>query len=146
MGCCRTILTDQTKYWQTANEKSALRQSIILTPCFSHLVHLLRIERLRLKAGTALPADELRAEADLALKQQNPLTALDGFYNASVALTDTLDLDPTVPHAGTMKQATLVREDLPIDDMVVTAVRYRPDLEALRTLIAAAEADKGATI
>lgn len=90
---------------------------------------LLRIERLRLKAGTALQADELRAEADLALKQQNLLNALNGFYNASVTLTVTLDLDPTVmlvPRAGTMRQATLVREDLPIDEMLVTAVRYRP--------------------
>jgi outer membrane protein TolC len=110
---------------------------------------LLRIERLRLKAGTALPADELRAEADLALKQQNLLTALNGFYGASVALTVTLDLDPTVmlvPRAGAIRQATLVQEALPIDDMLVTAVRYRPDLEAVRTLLAAAEADKGATI
>jgi outer membrane protein TolC len=72
---------------------------------------LLRIERLRLKTGTGLPADELRAEAAL---------------------------------AG--KQASLVREDLPIDDMLVTAVRYRPDLEAVRALLAAAEADKGATL
>lgn len=110
---------------------------------------LLRIERLRLKAGTALPADELRAKADVALKQQNLLTALNGFYDASVALTVTLDLDPTVmlvPRAGTVRQAKLVREDLPIDDMLVTAVRYRPDLEAVRTLLAAAEADKGATM
>jgi outer membrane protein TolC len=110
---------------------------------------LLRIERLRLKAGTALPADELRAKADVALKQQNLLTALNGFYDASVALTVMLNLDPTVmlvPRAGTVRQATLVREDLPIDDMLVTAVRYRPDLEAVRTLLAAAEADKGATM
>jgi hypothetical protein len=59
-----------------------------------------------------------------------------------------LHLDPTVmlvPRAGTMKQAMLIREDLPIDDMLVVAVRYRPDLEAVRTLLAAAEADKGAT-
>jgi len=110
---------------------------------------LLRIERLMLKAGTALPADELRAQADLALKQQNLLKAVNGFYDASVALTVTLDLDPTVmlvPWAGTMSQATLVREDLPIDEMLVTAVRYRPDLEAVRALLAAADADKGATI
>lgn len=110
---------------------------------------LLRIERLMLKAGTALPADELRAEADLALKQQNLLKAVNGFYDASVALTVTLDLDPTVmlvPLAGTMKQAMLVREDLPIDEMLVTAVRYRPDLEAVRALLAAADADKGSTI
>jgi outer membrane protein TolC len=110
---------------------------------------LLRIERLRLKTGTALPADELRAEADLALKQQNLLAALNDFYDASAALTVTLHLDPAVmlvPRAGTMRQAMLVREDLSIDDMLVTAVRYRPDLQAVRTLVAAAEADKGATI
>ena len=110
---------------------------------------LLRIERLRLKTGTGLPADELRAEAALAGAQQDLLTALNGFYDTSVTLTVTLHLDSTVmlvPRAGTMTQTTLVREDLPIDDMLVTAVRYRPDLEAVRTLWAAAQADKGAAV
>lgn len=110
---------------------------------------LLRIERLRLKTGTGLPADELRAEAALAGTQQDLLTALNSFYNASVTLTVTLHLDPTVmlvPQAGTMMQATLVRDDLPIDDMLTNAVHYRPDLEAVRTLLAAAQADKGATV
>ena len=109
---------------------------------------LLRIERLRLKTGTGLPADELRAEATRAGKQQDLLTALNGFYDASIALTVTLHLDPTVmlvPRTGTMKQATLIREDLPIDDMLITAVHYRPDMEAVRALLAAAEADKGST-
>jgi outer membrane protein TolC len=110
---------------------------------------LLRIERLRLSAGTGLPADEQRAEAALAGRQQDLLTALNGFYNASVKLTVTLHLDPTVmlvPRAGPMRQATLVRDDLPIDDMLTSAVRYRPDLEAVRTLLAAARADKSATV
>jgi outer membrane protein TolC len=91
----------------------------------------------------------LRAKANLSGKQQDLLNALNGFYNASVALTVTLHLDPTVllvPREGTMKQATLVREDLSIDEMLVAAVRYRPDLEAVRTLLGAAEADKGATV
>ena len=44
---------------------------------------LLRIERLRLKTGTGLPADELRAEAALADAQQELLTALNGFYDTS---------------------------------------------------------------
>ena len=39
-----------------------------------------------------------------------------------------------------------VEVPLPIDDMLVTAVRYRPDLEAVRTLWAAAQADQGATV
>lgn len=110
---------------------------------------LLRIQRLRVKAGAGLPADELRAEAALAGKQQDLFTALNGFSNASVALTVTLRLDPTVmlaPRVGSMMQATLVREDLPIDEMLVAAVRYRPDLEAVRILLEAAEADRGATI
>ena len=109
---------------------------------------LLRINRLKLKTGTGLPVDVLRAEADLALKQQTLLTALNGFYNASVALTVTLDLDPTVmlvPVKGSMRETTLVRESLPIDALLVTAVHYRPDLQAVRLLLAASEADTGAT-
>lgn len=107
---------------------------------------LLRIERLKLKTGTGLPADELRAEAALAGAQQDLLTALQGFYDSSVTLTVTLHLDSTVmlaPRAGVMKQTALVRQDLPIDDMLLTAVRYRPDVEAVRMLWAAAQADKG---
>jgi outer membrane protein TolC len=52
----------------------------------------------------------------------------------------------SVSGCADLKQTTLVREDLPIDDMLVTAVRYRPDLEAVRTLWAAAQADQGATV
>jgi outer membrane protein TolC len=110
---------------------------------------LLRIDRLQFKTGTGLQVDVLRAEAALALKQQNVLTALNGFYNASVSLTVTLDLDPTVmlvPKTGSMRAMALVREDLSIDDMLVDAVRFRPDLEAVRSLFAAADADAGATI
>ncbi len=109
---------------------------------------LLRLERLRAKTGTGLPVDELRAEAALALRRQNVLTALNAFYNASVALTGTLYLDPTVmlvPRAGSVRQKALVREDLSIDQMLFTATYYRPDLEAVRALAAAADADTGAT-
>jgi outer membrane protein TolC len=110
---------------------------------------LLRIARLRTKTGTGLPVDEFRAEAALAARRQNLLAALNVFYAASVALTVTLHLDPTVmlvPKARGVKQKTLVREDLSIDQMLFTATYYRPDLEAIRTLVAAADADKGATI
>jgi outer membrane protein TolC len=109
---------------------------------------LLRIERLRSTTGTALPVDELRAEAALAAREQSLLTALNDFYDASVALTVVLRLDPTVilVPKSVIKETTLVREDLSIDDMLVTATRYRPDLEAVRTLVAAADADVGSTI
>jgi len=110
---------------------------------------LLRIERLRLQTGNGLPADELRAEAAFAAAQEAELTALNGFYNASVTLTVTLHLDATtmlVPHTGKMAEARLVREDLPIEAMLVTAVRYRPDLQAVRTLYLASQANKGSTV
>jgi outer membrane protein TolC len=109
---------------------------------------LLRIEHLRSSTGTALPVDELRAEAALAAREQNLLTALNDFYGASVALTVVLRLDPTVilVPKSVIRETTLVREDLPIDEMLITAIRYRPDLEAIRTLVAAADADVGSTI
>lgn len=50
------------------------------------------------------------------------------------------------PRAGAMAQAALVREDMPIDGMLVAAVQFRPDLGAVRSSLAATEADKGATI
>jgi outer membrane protein TolC len=110
---------------------------------------LLRIERLRLTTGTGLPADEQRAEAALAGAQQDLLTVVNGFYDASIALTLTLHLDPTVmlvPEAGVMSQTTLVRQDLSIDEMLAAAVRYRPDLQAVRKRLQATQADKGATV
>lgn len=110
---------------------------------------LLRIERLRLKTGTGLPADELRAAAAFANAEQDLLTALNAFYNASVTLTVTLHLDPTVmlvPHTGSMKQTKLVRDDLSIDEMLATAARYRPDLAAARKLFRASQADSSATL
>jgi outer membrane protein len=110
---------------------------------------LLRIERLRLEAGTGLPADELRAEAALANAQQDLVTELNDFYEASVRLAVTLHLAATimlVPQTGAMKQTGLVRDDLSITEMLATAARYRPDLGAVRKLLQAAQADKGATI
>ena len=110
---------------------------------------LLRIERLRLRTGNGLPADELPAEAALANARQDLVTALNAFYEVSVSLAVTLHLDATImliPQSGAMKQSQLVRDDLDITEMLATATRYRPDLEAVRKLLQAAKADKGATI
>ena len=107
----------------------------------------LRLTARRLRAGTALASDESRARASLAGRRQDLLTAVNGFYQASVALTETLHLDPTVtlvPGAREIAQTTLVREDLPVEQALAIAVRYRPDLQSARTLLAAVKADKGA--
>jgi outer membrane protein TolC len=110
----------------------------------SEAEELLRITRLKVKAGTGVHADELRAQASLAGLQQDAILALNHFYQASVALTLTLHLDPVVtlvPHQKQIDQVTLVRDDMDIDQMLTMALTYRPDLEAARTLLRATRAD-----
>jgi outer membrane protein TolC len=105
----------------------------------------LRLTQARVSAGTGLRADDLRARAYLAARRQDLLLAVNAFYQASVALTVTLHLDPTVtlvPRAADATQSTLVRDDLSIDRLLGIAVEHRPDLQAARTLLAAAKADR----
>jgi outer membrane protein len=105
---------------------------------------LLRLTSLRLRAGAGLPADDERARASLAGRQQDLINAIHGFYDASVALAVTLHLDPTVTLAPKPDQLTamaLVREDLSIDDMLTIAVAQRPDLQSVRQLADATSAD-----
>lgn len=110
---------------------------------------LLRIAHTRVKNGTGLPVDELRAQTAVAGAQQDLLVACNDFYQASVALSLTLRLDSTVtlvPHAGRMSQTMLVRDDLPIDALLAAAVRFRPDLAVLRSQVEAAKAEQGSII
>ncbi len=109
----------------------------------------LRLTSIRSRAGTGLPADELSARASLASRRQDLLLAVNRLYEASLTLTLTLHLDPVVtlvPSPTEIQQTMLVRDDLQIDQMLAIAVEHRPDLQAARTLLAAAKADKGAVV
>ncbi|GMU20137.1 MAG: hypothetical protein AMXMBFR13_02360 [Phycisphaerae bacterium] len=109
---------------------------------------LLRISRLRSRTGTGVPADELRAQARLAERQQDLVSAINDFYTASVALAVTLHLDSSVtlaPSIEELPQVTLVRPDLPLDELLELAIVYRPDLHAVRKLVEAAAAARGGT-
>lgn len=110
---------------------------------------LLRITRLRSTAGTGVPADELRAEARLAERQQDLALALNAFYKASLALAGTLQLDDPsvtlVPMLEELPPINLVRDDIDIDTLLAYAILFRPDLAGVRTLIEAADADRGGT-
>lgn len=110
---------------------------------------LLRINRLRLQTGTGVRADELRAEARLAERRQDLALAMNTLYFVSLGLIETLQLDdPTttlVPAIDELPPTTLVREDIPIEELLALAVSFRPDLESLRILADAAAADRGAT-
>jgi HAE1 family hydrophobic/amphiphilic exporter-1 len=107
---------------------------------------LVRITKLKVDSGTGLPTDALRAQANLAGFQQDVFIALNQFYQASVALTLTLHLDPVVtlvPKDESIIQTSLVRDDMPIEELLAMAAHYRPDLQAVRTLLKSTEADTG---
>jgi outer membrane protein TolC len=109
----------------------------------------LRLTSLRTRAGTGLAADELRSKAFLAARRQDLILAINTFYQASVDLTLTLHLDPTVtlvPGTRQMEQVALVRADLSIEQLMALALEHRPDLQAARTLLAAAKADKSGVV
>ena len=108
---------------------------------------LLRFAKLRLKAGTAIPADVASAEAEVASRRQGVLLALNRFYHYSTDLAITLNLDPTVtlvPSVNSLKANRLVRTSIPIGQLLKLAVKYRPDLQRVRELVRAAQAAGGA--
>jgi outer membrane protein len=110
---------------------------------------LLRLANKRVDAGFGLPVDVTRSRATLAGRQQDLAVALNGFYKASVKLGSTLYLDPTVtlvPKSGALVARSLVRDDLGIEQMLTIAVEWRPDLQSVRELAAAAGADTSAII
>jgi len=109
---------------------------------------LLRITRIRVQTGMGVPADELRAEARLAERQQDLVSTLNELYNSSVALALTLHLDSAttlIPSVEEIPPITLVREELLIDELLGVAALFRPDLESFRQLAKAAAADTGSS-
>jgi outer membrane protein TolC len=106
---------------------------------------LARITALRLKRGTAVPADDLRSQANLSAREQDLLLAVNQFYQASIALAATLQLEPSVtlvPRPERLASLTLVRDDLAVEELMALAVEHRPDLKKVYELASAAEADK----
>lgn len=107
----------------------------------------LRISRLRAQAGTAVPADVLRAESRQAERAQDVIAALNAYDGASIALALILRMDGAVtlvPQIDELTPLALVRADLSLDELLSVAVEYRPDLVQVRTLIEAAEAESKA--
>jgi len=110
---------------------------------------LYRINQSRVRAGSGVRADELRADAPRAERKQDFAVAMNALYRASLALTETLQLeDPTVtliPKMDSLPSIELIRNDVPIEDLLAIAVEHRPDLQSLRALVEAATSDEGAT-
>ena len=140
-----TLRLAADQYWELV-----LAQTRVTTAreAVAEAEELLRINQLRERVGTGVPADVLRAEARLAEHQQDLVTALNGFYDTSVVLAVTLRLDSSVTLVPKMEQlpaTTLVRQECTLDELLEYALAYRPDLKAVRSLVEAAAASKGAT-
>lgn len=105
---------------------------------------LARVAQSGVLAGTALGADEMRARAEAAAREQDLTLALQSFHDTSLALALTLHLEPTVtlaPSEPTLAPVSLVRDDLAVEDLLVIAVLHRDDLRSLRALIEASVAE-----
>jgi outer membrane protein TolC len=108
---------------------------------------LLRIARVRLRAGAGVRADETRAAAAVAARRQDLRLELNGFYQASVELAGTLRLDPSVtlvPAPSELRAVALVRGDADVEQLLGVAVRNRPDLREVRELAEAVGAERRA--
>ncbi|MHC5109909.1 MAG: TolC family protein [Planctomycetota bacterium] len=109
---------------------------------------LLRIEQVRFQTSTGIRADVLRADARLAERRQDLVSAINRFYQSSVTLALTLRLDSTatlVPSLDELPPVDLVRDDFSIEELMEIAVAFRPDLKHVREMMAAAVADRSAT-
>ena len=141
-----TVRTAAVQYYELvlARVRLAVAQEAV-----NEARELLRLTQIRVTAGTGLPADELRAQASLAAFEQDVVLALNNFYQASVDLTLTLHLNPAVtlvPGPRQVRQVTLVSEELSVGELLAAASKYRPDLQAVRSLLLASQADTGATV
>jgi len=105
-----------------------------------------RITKLRVQTGEGVLADDLRAQARLAQRRQDFVSAMKSFYDASVALCVTLHVDVTVtlvPNLSELPPVRLIREDVEIEDLLGYALAFRPDLKRVRELMEAITADTG---
>jgi outer membrane protein TolC len=142
----QTVQTAALKYYDLVLAQARVA---IAREALAEAEELLRLANKRVDAGMGLPVDVIRSRAALAGRQQTLALALNGFYKASVALAATLYLDPVVtlvPRSRALAARSLVRDDLGIERMLNLAVQWRPDLQSVRDLAAAAGADTSKVI
>ncbi len=95
-----------------------------------------RLARDRQQLGLGLAVDTARAEARLAREQVSVTAAEERFRNASIALAESLRLEPAVllfPTEEGIRAETLVDPDRPLDALLADALARQPELRALAT-------------
>lgn len=93
-----------------------------------------RLAHDRQQLGLGLTVDVARAEARLAREQVALTAAEERFRSVSIALAESLRLEPAVllfPTEQEVRQGTLVDQDRPLDTLLADALARQPELRAL---------------
>ncbi|MGC8541373.1 MAG: TolC family protein [Phycisphaerae bacterium] len=107
----------------------------------------LRLANLQFQQGVNIAADVASSRAAYAGSQRDLLLALYHFYRRSAALATTLRINPAitlVPRAHHLRLRQLVRTNFTEKQLVIIALKNRPDLQVAQQYIRAAEAQQGA--
>jgi outer membrane protein TolC len=115
-------------------------QVLIATEAVGNSRKLLSLVESRVRAGTAPPADGLRAEAELAERQRQWAQWEEGVRVASAELVRLLRLDPAVvltAAEGEPAPVCLVNADTPLASLLAQGIAGRPELVEDRALVRA---------
>lgn len=107
----------------------------------------LRLANLQFQAGANIAADVASAKAAYAGSHRNLLLAMYEFYRQSAALATLLQINPAVtlvPRMHRLQIRQLVRTNLTEKQLVLLALKNRPDLRVAQLYIQAADANQGA--
>lgn len=115
-------------------------QAAVAEESVKNAQELLRLVDSRVRAGTAPPADGLRARAERADRQRQRFQAEEAVRVASAELVRLVRLDPAVilfPMEGEPAPVCLVDVNAPLPDLLAQGIASRPELAEHQALIQA---------
>lgn len=118
----------------------AQSQVAIADEAIRNAKELERLVESRVRAGTAPPADGLRAKAELAERQRQQFQAEEAVRVASAELVRLLRLDPAVilfPQEGEPAPLCLIEVDTPLPTLLAQGIASRPEMAEHQALVAA---------
>jgi outer membrane protein TolC len=132
-----TLLLVALAYTDLAGTQS---QVAIAHEAVRNAEELVRLVGDRVKAGTAPPADGLRAQAELSERRRQLALTEERVRVASTELVRLLRLDAAVtlfPLENQPVPVVLVPEDAPLTELIAQGIANRPEIEANRALVEA---------
>ena len=118
----------------------AVGQVAIAREAVKNFEELVRLVSARVRAGTAPPADELRAQAELADRRRIVFRTEEAVRNASADLVNLLNLQPDlslVPNEEQPLAIELVDTKQPLPTLIAQGIAMRPELAAHRAFVQA---------